>query len=339
VIILCCHSGLRPETRAALEKHAPGTVFTDVSGSPLDQWRAISQWWDGTGPVVHVDHDQVIHATVIPQFEGCASDWCSFRTPYNARGTLAETGTACVKYSARLQQLIPRDLVAAQRLCPDRCGQCGPECKTGVCWHHLDAVLVYLMQRAGIEGPCLHYPVVAHRHLRYPTFLEMRPRMSSVKWQMGTGLVMYVLDITAGGGAAQMFLGTEWPQDDDSSLTAADTATLASGVATAVSAVSGVTGCTSTVLAVNEPASGVLAPRWGLEFDSAIWTSWTLGLTIRDGYAGFTNAYLYATSPVDGLISHADMDSVISGLVTACEAFRDVTACTAVQNIVTPSTA
>ena len=342
MIVLCCHSDLRPETKAALEQHAPGTQFADTSDSPLAWWREIRKRWGQGGILVHVDHDQVIHAGVIPQFAACPSGWCTFPTPYNAPGRLAETGLACAKFSARLQQLIPRELVDEQRPCPDYCRQCGPGCKDGVCWHHLDAVLVYLMQQARIGGPCLHYPVVAHRHLRYPTFLEMRPRMSSVKWQMGAGLVMYVLDITTGSGAAQMFLGTEWPDDDDSSLTAADTASVAAGLSTAISALPGVTGCTSTELAVNEPASGVLTPRWGLEFDSAIWTSWTLGLTIKNGYAGFTNAYLYATSPVDGLISQAHMDGLVSGLVTACEAFSDVTSCTtctSVQNMVTPSTA
>ena len=160
--------------------------------------------------------------------------------------------------------------------------------------------------------------------------------MSSLKWQMGAGLVMYVFDVTTATGTAQMYLGTEWPEDDASSLTATDTAMLAAALTTAISALSGVTGCTQTELAVTGP-SQVILPRWVLEFDSASWASWTLGLTILDGY-GFTNAYLYSTSPADGQLTQTQMDSLAAVLVTSCSALSDVTSCVSVQDAVTPVT-
>jgi hypothetical protein len=71
-------------------------------------------------------------------------------------------------------------------------------------------------------------------------------------WQIGSPTV-WVLDITTSGPSTQMFFATGFPTDN-SGLTQAQAAGLATGLQTAVAALSGVTGCTLTAVAVSSPS-------------------------------------------------------------------------------------
>lgn len=114
--VLCAYAsdGLRPEAAQALAKYAPSAETVNTEGD-YGYWQAIEERWDGKQPLVIIEQDIIITADVVPSFETCDQDWCSFGYPcfiYPHSGGLPHVGRwllgfGCVKFSAEFQRKFP----------------------------------------------------------------------------------------------------------------------------------------------------------------------------------------------------------------------------------------
>jgi hypothetical protein len=150
--------------------------------------------------------------------------------------------------------------------------------------------------------------------------------MSNVKWLPG-GPGSYVLQIVTTSGDTSMFLATQYPGDDGTSLTQADADNTATALKTAVDGLSGVTGSTLT------PLTGL-----GVQciFDSAAWANYQFTAETPSEW-GYPNIQLVAASPADGMLTSGDLTTVTSAVVSFAETLTDVTGCTVAQETVSPS--
>lgn len=162
--------------------------------------------------------------------------------------------------------------------------------------------------------------------------------MSNLSWTLPVlGGSSYAVDIVpAGGGAAQVFLNTSWPQDG-SGLAQSDADNAAAALETAVAALSSVTSATLTTVAPSSPAPIFAAPA--LFFNSAQYAAWIYQVSLPGAfYGGISQAYMISSSPADGKLSGTDLASVTAAVVTFCLTMATVTACTVTQQSVTPAT-
>ena len=145
-----------PEARRLLAEHAPGAESVWTGAGEYAYWRETAARW-GVDDLVTIEHDNGIHADVIPQFEACPEPWCSFA--YKIGTYLCTTGGGCRKLSLDLQrQVAIRDFLYPVR----DIGEC-PEC-AALCWRHMDTRITETLRRAGFSEPHVHEPPV--RHLR-----------------------------------------------------------------------------------------------------------------------------------------------------------------------------
>lgn len=149
---------LHPETVHSLDYYSLGTAeYVDASGDPFAYWRAMSRFWVSGDDLMTVEHDNVIHGQVIPQFLECPEPWCSFGyptkpgEPYN----LLVVGLGCTRFRKELLAACPPHLVdEVQGACKDCRGVPG-------CWRHCDVRIRTVLYAAGYK-PHVHYPPVGH---------------------------------------------------------------------------------------------------------------------------------------------------------------------------------
>lgn len=167
--------------------------------------------------------------------------------------------------------------------------------------------------------------------------------MSNLKWQLGGALnsglsSIYVLDIVATGGDTQMFVATEWPNEDGSDFVQSDADAVGTELKTIVNGLADVTSSTLTTLAVTGE-TGLIQGDFCLEFDSSSYAAWTFALTLSAGDgSGFTNAYLISASPADGKLTSGNLTTVTGDLATYLSGLTHVTGCTTTKHAVTPGT-
>jgi hypothetical protein len=152
---LCCYAGggFRAEAAEALSQFAPSAETVSAEGD-YGYWQAIADRWDGKQPLVIIEQDNVITEDVIPSFETCDRDWCSFAYPcfiYPHQGGLPSVGRwllgfGCVRFSAEFQREFPLEQIS----------------ETPVGWMDIDRTIVsYLLP----QGAAVHdHGDIQHLH-------------------------------------------------------------------------------------------------------------------------------------------------------------------------------
>jgi hypothetical protein len=111
--LACFYNHLDPRTEAALQRFAPQAGLTvewvDTSGSLQVYADELARRWQGTEDLILVEQDKEIHGSCLPEMLGCAELWCGWTywilpEPHT---TLVIGGFGVVRFSARVQQMIP----------------------------------------------------------------------------------------------------------------------------------------------------------------------------------------------------------------------------------------
>ncbi len=142
-----------PEALAALSLHAPKHNQVYVGYYDLAYFHLICQLWVAGDGWINVEHDVVIHATVVEQFETCPEPWCVFGVPRHRpphEPLLASLG--CTRFSA--------DLIAKVPDMPARLGTWTAGREPGH-WSHLDTAIGEILTVGGYQ-PHPHTPTVQH---------------------------------------------------------------------------------------------------------------------------------------------------------------------------------
>jgi hypothetical protein len=110
--VICCYANnFRPETQEALDLYSPDAIRIDTSGAQENYWHAICRYWTGEEDLVIIEQDNVITASVIPSFEACSQDWCTFQYKGLFPGSMLTQSLGCTKFSAALQRRFPHEVI------------------------------------------------------------------------------------------------------------------------------------------------------------------------------------------------------------------------------------
>jgi len=166
--------------------------------------------------------------------------------------------------------------------------------------------------------------------------------MTNVRWSPGVASPpngqTYVLDISTGSGSTQMFFSISWPSWNAPGLTQGNADDAIAAVQTAVSGISGVTSVDVNPLNLLGTAPVLVGSLGSLTVDGT-WRPYVIALTMSIyGTVGTLSASLVAASPGDGILTSADVDSVVAAAQTVIAAYTPVTECDVYVNAVSPST-
>lgn len=102
-------TNLRDETVEALHRHAAGhdVHYVHVGDRDEQMWEMWRDLWAAGEDVVVVEHDIVIHERVLPEFEACPEQWCTFGYPYAFGNANPYHGTGCVRFRSELIAAVP----------------------------------------------------------------------------------------------------------------------------------------------------------------------------------------------------------------------------------------
>jgi len=150
-----------PDSRAeaAIRKYAPSAYFVKTEGL-FGYPDLLAQFWTGESELVVIEGDKEINADVIPSFEACDEDWCTFKyknLPPPYRKTVS-IGLGCAKFSVHAQQQVSVD----EFVCEDVPWQPCRLCEGKGCWQQLDARLSMALEKHGIDFPHIHGSVKHH---------------------------------------------------------------------------------------------------------------------------------------------------------------------------------
>lgn len=144
--VVCPHSNLRPETRAALIPF--DAEFVSTAASPTAYWECLSALWQAGEGFLLVEHDMEPLARHIEKMAGCPDPWCA--APYwLANGQRFETALGFSKFSTELLTA-ERDLMA-------EVGEIAGDLPAKD-WRRLDVRVQLVLRRRGYT-PHLHDPV------------------------------------------------------------------------------------------------------------------------------------------------------------------------------------
>ena len=161
MIVLCCpvQGRLWPATAASLAAYAPGAEIIPIPAADISRpWADISARW-GTGDLLYIEQDIILHADVLPQFEACPEPWCLFPHPHHSHpdGELHATGMGCNRFREEFMRAVSVEAVEAVYGSCSRCGGVNPKC-----WAHLDGRINEAGEAAGFRLH-VHWPPVGHR--------------------------------------------------------------------------------------------------------------------------------------------------------------------------------
>lgn len=171
--------GLRQETVAALVEHSPiQPVFHDVSSSEAAYFSLLKSEWElcnllGQDLMV-VEHDVVIHDTVVEGFLDCPEPWCAY--PYRM-GENVIPALGCTRFRHELiwwtQDMWPKVALFGQAgNYDDGVGVIPPKH-----WGRLDVRIDAVLMPLGLR-PHVHQPPVGHLNPNHETsddFWEKMP--------------------------------------------------------------------------------------------------------------------------------------------------------------------
>lgn len=158
--VLCCYAGLQslhPATEASLTAFAPEAERIDVSGNPYSYFGEIAERWTGRDDLIIIEQDIQIYQHTIPEFLYCPEPWCVFPYQVRDRETLLDFGLGCTRFRAEAIQAVGIEDILSRH------GECDLCNGTPGCWRHLDCLIAWAMQAAGIMQ-CVHWPGVMHHN-------------------------------------------------------------------------------------------------------------------------------------------------------------------------------
>lgn len=148
--IRCFHSkSLHPKTVEALSKYAPDVKF--IYTEPEDDysyWREIKKQWTGEDDLLIIEQGEMIHESVIPQFESCPMPWCIFPFQIAQKGVWRYEGLGCTRFRKELQKEISVSNIKEIN---------------GGKWIHVEGMLLEACKEYGYSAHA-HYPGVIHHH-------------------------------------------------------------------------------------------------------------------------------------------------------------------------------
>jgi hypothetical protein len=161
VIVLCCPVAGRlwPAPAASLAAHAPDAEIIPIPADDITRpWTDYAARWGGTDDLVIVEQDVIIHAGVLPGFDGCPEPWCLYPGRHYARGGgFMDSGLMCNRFRREFMEAVP---VAAVEAVIGSCSRCdGREPR---CHAHLDGKTREAGEAAGFRIH-VHWPSVGHR--------------------------------------------------------------------------------------------------------------------------------------------------------------------------------
>lgn len=157
-MILYCYTQHHAESVDALPLDA---IRVELDPSDVTAYaKQLCEAWLWEGDLIVVEHDIVIHPSVLTEFEDCDQPWCVFpyAGPPMLDGTpveLAELG--CVRFTRRLKNALPSVMVEAASTEGE-----APGLNAGD-WRRMDIRLRSRLEAFG-HARHYHYPAVRHLH-------------------------------------------------------------------------------------------------------------------------------------------------------------------------------
>lgn len=153
----CAYTSVDPRTVAG---SPPGTVWVNVSQSPLAYWGALRSWWAKGNDFATFEHDVILRPDVVEAFDSCSEPWCVFGYadichPHCMEAWRNELG--CTRFRAELMAEVPGALDGVP------IGNNGLPVPAGWDWHNACDGLGNHLREAGYTHHW-HYPAVEHHH-------------------------------------------------------------------------------------------------------------------------------------------------------------------------------
>lgn len=159
------HPGLYPETRAALDRYAPGAVVCDVSGDEEAYYRFLAEHWASGEDLLVVEHDIVLRGGVIDELEACPEPWCGF---VHSIGTQYLACLGCTRFRSGLICAAADAVVRAGecRYDPDDPGRVVADGIGARHWVRMDVRLAAVLRDVYGYRVHEHWPPVEHLNPR-----------------------------------------------------------------------------------------------------------------------------------------------------------------------------
>ena len=144
---------LHPHTARTANLYLPGhrKVWLNPA-APTEYARLLRELWAARETFVVVEHDVVVHHTVLPDFDECPQPWCGF--VYDMPGGVVDAALGCTRFREELLTGEP-DVMAVVSAKAD-------DLPAGH-WAHLDAHLRTVLESRGYTLH-RHTPSVVHLH-------------------------------------------------------------------------------------------------------------------------------------------------------------------------------
>lgn len=171
--IVCPYAGpVRPAVQDAIRRFAPTTAFVEMNGL-FGYAELFLRNWTGQDDFVIIEHDIVIHESVVPSFLGCPEMWCTYSYPALGGRLEASRSLGCTKFSAELQRMIhPSEFIFAD----NRTDWALCECRGAGCWRELDVRLDRALSK--------RYAFDVHVHGRVTHMHEYKSVPPSEAWRL-----------------------------------------------------------------------------------------------------------------------------------------------------------
>ncbi len=150
--VICPHTTISPETRAALDASGYAWEARGVSASDTAYSALLAELWADGETFAVVEHDIIPPPGALPALEACPGQWCCHRYPYGF-GRYAGLGLA--RFSAGLLTAHPDAMERAAEMYDD--GHPPGH------WCRQDAWLSFVLESRGLAR-CRHEPDAGHLH-------------------------------------------------------------------------------------------------------------------------------------------------------------------------------
>lgn len=104
-LILAPYTKVFPETREALEKHAPDAILAQTPGL-FGYADAVIKHWNTGQDLIIIEQSIVVRPDVFESFAVCPSLWCTYAYELSP-GVWTYFSTGCARFSAELQETFP----------------------------------------------------------------------------------------------------------------------------------------------------------------------------------------------------------------------------------------
>lgn len=127
-------------------------TWVDVSGSPVDYWRLLCDWWVPEDLTI-IEHDVEARPGIFERFGWCPEPWCYFRYSNHTDANAAAWHfgiLGCTRFRRQLIAAVPDAVTGLDERWRD--------------WHEMSTGLGMTLREAGYE-PHVHEPPVDHHRM------------------------------------------------------------------------------------------------------------------------------------------------------------------------------